>query len=96
MATRFGKLALVLLATLMLVMTGCSSEVDTAAADKAAQNVVELADLDLSVEEYMKLMMPAVSTLGIEINKLSPSEQKAWEKKWGKKLDEAGINGFSN
>jgi len=87
MATRFGKLALVLLATLMLVMTGCGSEVDTAAADKAAQNMLEITE----ESSDMSKIMEAGSMLSVELSKLSPSEQNAWEKKWGKKFEEAGI-----
>ncbi len=88
MATRFGKLALVLLATLMLVMTGCSSEVDTAAADKAAQNMLEITEESSDINK----MMEAGVMLSVEVNKLSPSELNAWEKKWGKKFEEAGID----
>lgn len=88
MATRFGKLALVLLATLMLVMTGCSSEVDTAAADKAAQNMLEITEESSDINK----MMEAGGMLSVELSKLSPSELNAREKKWGKKFEEAGID----
>jgi len=88
MTTRFGKLALVLLATLMLVMTGCSSEVNTAAADKAAQNLLEITEESSDISKIME----AGGMLSVELSKLSPSEHNAWEKKWGKKFEEADID----
>ena len=87
MATQYGKLALVLLATLMLVMTGCSSE-----ADKAAQNYLDITEEFEEGDASMHKMMEVGMTLGTELGKLSSSEQKAWEKKWKKKLKDTGFN----
>jgi len=65
-------------------MIGCSSS----EADKAAQNLIEITE---ESSDFGKIA-EAANKLSVELLKLSPSEQKAWKKKWDKKFEEASFD----
>lgn len=89
----FTRLSFLALVAIVFTATGCGGSKADAAAQEMFDIAKEAKDNPAKLLENMGKMIEIGQTIEAEMKKMSPEERKAFDEKWKKKFEDAGLGG---